>query len=292
MMHKLSDHQLIEVLRERFELNRKALFDFQAVSSQLEKTNQKLQESEALKTHFLANIRNEINNPLAAILGWAKRMGGKGLDEGKVSAIANMIHDEAFNLDFQLQNIFIAAELEAGEAVPAIAGVNVAGMIETVFDSLQGRAARKGVSMTMTGPASLFFGTDARMLHVILVNLLVNAVEYTPEGGAVVVKAGCGNGRLELVVENPGSGIALECQERVFDRFLQLEMGTTKSHPGHGLGLSITKALTELQGGTIFLSSEEGRGCAVTVSLPESNVDSDVMAEDGNFFLFCDSKVL
>lgn len=291
-MHTVSDHQLIEILRERFELNRKALFDLRAVSAQLEKTNQRLQESEALKTHFLANIRNEINNPLAAILGWAKQMGGKGLDGEKVSAIANMIHEEAFSLDFQLQNIFVAAELEAGEAIPAPARVDVAGMIETIVDSLSGRALRKGVSMTITGPAPLFFDTDARMLHAILVNLLVNAVEYTPEGGEVVVAAACRDDRLELIVENPGSGIALECQERVFDRFLQLETGTTKSHPGHGLGLSITKALTELQGGVISLSSEEGRGCAVTVTLPESNIDSDVMAEDGNFFLFCDPEVL
>jgi signal transduction histidine kinase len=191
-----------------------------------------------------------------------------------------------------LQNIFVAAELEAGEAVPSFSRVDVAGMIETVFDSLRERADRKGISLNMSASSPLFFSTDARMLQMILANLLVNAVEYTPEEGAVMVKAGCEEGRLDLVVENPGSGIAPECREMVFDRFRQLETGTTKSHPGHGLGLSITRALAELQGGAISLSSEKGRGCTVILSLPEGEPDSDVMAEDGNFFLFLGSEVL
>jgi signal transduction histidine kinase len=77
-----------------------------------------------------------------------------------------------------------------------------------------------------------------------------------------------------------------------FDRFRQLETGTTKSHPGHGLGLSIVKALAELQGGAVSLDSDARQGCAATVSLLEPATGSDVMAEDGNFFLFLDSEVL
>jgi signal transduction histidine kinase len=291
-MHEMSDQQLIEALRERFELNRRALYDLQAVTRQLEKTNRKLQESEALKSHFLSNIRNEINNPLTAILGWAKQMGSRELGGEKVSAIARMIHDEAFHLDFQLQNIFMAAELEAGEAVPDFSMVDVAAMIEAVSDSLRERAALKGVSLNVPVEGPLFFNTDARMLHLIIANLLLNAVEYTPVGGRIMTTAGCDSGGLKLVVENPGHGIPPECQELVFDRFRQLETGTTKSHPGHGLGLSITKALSELQGGSISLNSDTEKGCTVTVSLPEAPAGSDVMAEDGNFFLFLDSEAL
>jgi len=292
-MHDLSDQQLIETLRGRFELNRKALFDLQAVTRQLEKTNQKLQESEALKSHFLSNIRNEINNPLTAILGWAKQMSGRELKGEKVSAIARMIHDEAFNLDFQLQNIFMAAELEAGEAVPDFSMVDVAAMIEAVSETLRERAARKEVSLKVAAEGPLFFSTDARMLHLMIANLLVNAVEYTPAGGAVMTKARCDSGALEVVVKNTGSGIPSQCLEMVFDRFRQLETGTTKSHPGHGLGLSITKALSELQGGAISLNSDTEKGCTtVTLTLPEPAAGSDVMAEDGNFFLFLDSETL
>jgi len=285
-MHDLSDQQLIEILRERFEMNRKALYDLQGATRQLEKTNRKLQESEALKSHFLANIRNEINNPLTAILGWARQLGSGEADGQKVSAIARMIHDEAFNLDFQLQNIFIAAELEAGEAVPSYASLEVDRMIESIFDSLQEQAGGKGVCLKRIGPESFLFKTDARMLHAMLINLLVNAVEYSPEGGEVGVTVSSAEGRLKVAVENSGSGIAPECRDLVFDRFRQLDTGMTKSHRGHGLGLSITKALTELLGGTITLSSGKGEGCTFTLSLPEPEVDVDVLAEDGNLFLF------
>jgi signal transduction histidine kinase len=291
-MQEFSDHQLIEALRERFESNRKALYDLQAVTRQLEKTNRKLQESEALKGHFLSNIRNEINNPLTAILGWAKQLEKREPEGEKVVAIARMIHEEAFQLDFQLQNIFMAAELEAGEAVPDFSMVDVAALIGTVSDSLRERGAGKGVSLNVDAEGPFFFSTDARMLHLILANLLANAVEYTPAGGAVTAKVGCKCGTLEIVVENPGGGIPPECREMAFDRFRQLETGTTKSHPGHGLGLSIVKALAELQGGAVSLDSDARQGCAATVSLPEPATGSDVMAEDGNFFLFLDSEVL
>ena len=110
-MHKPSDEELIEEIRQRFEFNQNALADLQALTQKLEQMNERLKESEALKSQFLSNIRNEINNPLTSIMGLSRQLITKPDAVENTALVGPMIYMEAFNLDFQLQNIFIAAEL-------------------------------------------------------------------------------------------------------------------------------------------------------------------------------------
>ena len=111
-MSRMSDDELIDEMRQRFDFNRNALSDLRAVTRKLEEMNEKLQESERVKGQFLSNIRNEINNPLSAIMGLAGQLGACRQDPERCAKTA-AIYAEAFDLDFQLQNIFMAAELEA-----------------------------------------------------------------------------------------------------------------------------------------------------------------------------------
>jgi len=286
----LTDDQLIGALKERLEFNRKALYDLKAVTRQLEMTNRKLQDSESLKSHFLANIRNEINNPLTAILGLARQMSQKELGFKEISTMARMVHNEAFNLDFQLQNIFLAAELEAGEAVPSYAKVDVVGLLDGILDMLDHISKEKDIAVRKEHPETLVFKTDPQKLHAILINLLSNALEFSPAGSVVHVKFEISENSLIFVVDNPGPGIDPRHRHLIFDRFRQLEMGTTKPHRGHGLGLSVTKALTELLGGSIVLSNGKDDGCRVTMSLPETLTMVDMVAQEGNLFLFGETE--
>ncbi len=194
-MKKLTDDELIAELKGRFEFNRKALKSLQAMTRKLEVMNQKLQESEALKSHFLSNIRNEINNPLAAIMGISSQLAAPESDPARIAAMARMIYTEAFNLDFQLQNIFTAAELEAGEAVPFPARVDVCALAAHVSGQLEHLSAPKGVAVENQLAADLHFITDARKLHVMLINLLATAVEFSPEKGVVTRRGGNAGGR-------------------------------------------------------------------------------------------------
>lgn len=284
--HELMDQELVDTLKERLDSNRKALHDLREVTKQLELINRKLQESEALKSHFLSNIRNEINNPLTSILGLSRQLIAKPDFTENMTLVGPMIYLEAFNLDFQLQNIFIAAELEAGEALPSYAKVDVAGVIDTTLDLQLHQISQKNISTTKTAPASLMFISDVQKLQIILMNLLSNALEFSPEGSKVEIIAELRDGGLSLAVKDTGIGIDPDNQARVFDRFHQLDAGTTKSHPGHGLGLSVSKSLAEMMEGTISLSSAPGEGCTVELFLPEPSVDVNMTAQDSNVFLF------
>jgi signal transduction histidine kinase len=285
-MEKLTDQELLDALRERLDDNRRALNDLRAVTLKLEATNRRLQESEALKSHFLSNIRNEINNPLTAIMGLAAQLMAGGAIEGRSERIGRLIHAEAFCLDFQLGNIFAAAELEAGEAAPAPCRTDVVAILDEVLGQLAHWSAGKGLTVRRDVAGSLPFVTDAPMLQRMLLNLLANAVEFSPEGGLIEVEMEVTAGELRTVIRDRGPGIAPADQAAVFDRFRQLDGGSTKSHRGHGLGLSITRSLAELQGGCVTLVSAPGEGSVFTLLLPQAPGEAAALAPEGNLFLF------
>src|SRR5210317_581992 len=174
-MIKPTDEELIEEIRQRFESNHNALNDMRAMTRKLESMNEKLQESEALKSQFLSNIRNEINNPLTAIMGLAGQFFERSCDPEVCQKTIRMIYAEAFNLDYQLQNVFMAAELEAGEAEPAIAMVEIDSLLDGCLDKLAYRIRDKDLVVAKYIPDDLIFPTDAQKFEMILLNLLANA---------------------------------------------------------------------------------------------------------------------
>ena len=285
-MKKPTDAELIDEIRRRFESNDNALNEMRAMTRKLESMNEKLQDSEALKSQFLSNIRNEINNPLSVIMGLSGQFYDQGCDPDVCRKTIRMIYAEAFNLDYQLQNIFMAAELEAGEAQPAYAMVEIGSVLDSCINRLAYRISEKNIDILKMIPEDLLFPTDAQKYEIILTNLLGNAVEFNHNGGAVNIEIKEHKDGLTTTVRDNGPGIAAVDQDVIFDRFKQLETGSTKSHRGHGLGLSICWSLAELLEGTLELDSPSGKGSSFVLSLPRPDVDVVVYAADGNFFLF------
>ena len=203
-MKMLTDDELIKELEGRFAFNQKALTDLQEMTKKLESMNAKLQDSETVKSHFLSNIRNEINNPLTSIMGLSQQCLCSPGESDRCSSIARMIYHEAFTLDFQLQNIFVAAELEVGEADPAFANVDVSTIIDRVVESFEFQINEKQMVVKADRKKPLAFSTDARMVRLILANLLGNAVEFGAEGGRVDVTVQAGDGMLKLIVKDDG----------------------------------------------------------------------------------------
>ena len=290
-MHNYTNDDLFAELKFRYDLNRSALSELQIVSQELEILNRKLQASEAMKGHFLSNIRNEINNPLTSISGLARHlMTGRCAPE-QVSEIAGMIYSEAFDLDFQLRNIFVAAELEAGEAQPEFCNVEMESLLKNTVELLTRHLAVKQINVIESVTSSTsppLFVSDARMLQVMLSNLLTNAIKFSPVGGTVRVEMQISPTGLQLSVADHGSGIDPVDQKKIFDRFVQMESGTTRTHRGHGLGLSITRALVELLGGRVTVVSARGAGAKFNLDIPAPQLAATVSlhASDGNFFLF------
>lgn len=292
-MHRISDEDLLRELSGRLEEYRRALFDLRKVTERLEEVNRRLLESEALKGQFLSNIRHEINNPLTAILAMAIEIqAGIAREPAECRTLAAAIHGEAFSLDFQLRNIFCAAEIEAGEALLMPARVGLRALIEAAVAAFGPLAAGKGLELRTSWEEEpgleLFFSTDPAKLQLIISNLLSNAVKFGAEGTAVRVDVRRGAGELRLSVEDQGPGIDPADQIAIFGRFHQQETGPTKGYLGHGLGLSIVKALLELLGGSIHVQSVVGEGSRFTALIPESPGagGADVFADAGNEYFF------
>lgn len=288
----ITDEELIEELSNRFAQSRKAFSDLSVVNRKLLEMNEKLERSESLKSNFLSNIRNEINNPLNAIMGLAGQLAIIGAGNEDIASLSSLIGAEANQLDFQLRNIFMAAELEAGELSLRCSKIHVAKALRELVDSFLHSAAKKNVSLECITPANEDGSPaviDFEKVQIIVSNLLANAIEYSNEGGSVEVSFSIkGDGCLQISVQDHGVGIAPADQQRIFDRFVQLDSGTTRSHLGHGLGLSITKALLDLMQGSISLTSAPGEGTLFTVTIPPCSIleDEDSFSEAGNLFLF------
>ena len=289
-MKKLTDEQIIKELSQRFEENRIAVREQERLMDELEQVNKKLMDSESVKTQFLSNIRNEINNPLSSILGLADKLSQKPGDVEKVKYTSSLIHQEAFSLDFQLRNIFTAAELEAGELQPNFGTVDVNSLIQGVINKFDHLIEKKKLNVELKSDQDIKFITDAGLLSSIIRNLISNAIEFNKDDGNIVIETSLEDKKqLNVNVIDSGVGMKESDYNIIFDRFVQIETGVTKSHLGHGLGLTVTKAQVELLQGSVHVECIIGEGCSIGISVPIAEEDDmHTFSDSGNVFFFDD----
>jgi signal transduction histidine kinase len=140
--------------------------------------------------------------------------------------------------------------------------------VQSVVTATEGMASTKGLKMSADVQPGLPMGRgDARRLQQVLLNLVGNAVKFTDEGG-VAIGARAENGQFVLTVRDTGPGIAPEDHGKIFEEFQQVDSSNTRKKGGTGLGLAISKRMVEMQGGSISVESELGRGATFRVSLP------------------------
>ena len=289
--NNITDEELLAELKRRFDENNANLEQERKLIAELNTVNEKLLASEHLKSNFLSNIRNEINNPIASILELSKNIYEGQLDLDSMKAFATLIFSEAFDLDFQLRNIFLSAEIEAGESPLSVISVNISSLIESVISAFKTKIDKKEFSFSWENEIDnqTIFKTDSEKLHLILSNLIANAIQFNKPNGSISIKSKIEEGLLNISIEDSGIGISKENQTKIYDRFHQIEEGSTKTYGGHGLGLSITKALLEIIEGEISLESLEGKGSKFTLSINQLegfDEDEDTFSSDGNDFLF------
>lgn len=293
MGHKITDEELLDEFKRRFEQNKIAVKSLKSLNDELKTVNSKLEESEALKSHFISNITNEIINPFTSILGLSRAILSVDKENWKkVVSMVALIHSEAFTLDFQFRNIFVAAKIEAGEIFPEIVNTEVINVVESVVESFKFEARRKKLTITLSQNLEIdesqtfVFKTDPEKLKLVVVNLLSNAINFSFEGGVVEVGVELVDKNLVISVRDHGIGISKENQKIIFDRFKRLDSGINSLNRGHGLGLSVNKAVLEMLDGTMQIKSVLGDGACFIITIPESVSNTTDYSPDANETFF------
>lgn len=247
-------------------------------------------ESEAsvkAKTGFLANLSHELRGPLGIILN-ATEIVLDGLC-GEVSKdqrdTLGMVKVNSAHLLDLINDVLDYAKAEAGKVTPKPEALDVGELLRQTVGMIRAQADQKHHKLEVVPPLpGIFINADKRHARQILINLLTNAVKYTPDGGKIRVGSDrAPAGRISMWVEDSGIGIADEQRSKVFSAFERIESGYAARQNGTGLGLSLTKKLVELNGGGIDFRSVEGSGTTFEVILPAAVApDAETSAVHGS----------
>jgi two-component system cell cycle sensor histidine kinase PleC len=223
------------------------------------------------KSEFLANMSHELRTPLNAIIGFSDMMKGQLLGPiGSVRYIeyARDIHSSGTHLLSLINDVLDMSKIEAGRYTIHPEPLDASEMLRTCERLVRVRASEAGVALGIAAAQELPLNADARALKQILLNLLTNAIKFTPSGGSVSLSAGRENDGVVFRVADTGCGIPAEDLPRIGRRFEQVDNALTRKGEGTGLGLALCRALVELHGGTLTLESTVDVGTTVTVWIP------------------------
>jgi len=215
--------------------------------------------SEATRRDFVANASHELRTPVAAISGAAETLlsGGIPLDETARSFV-EMINRHCGRLTRLTQDLLDLSRLEAGEWHVEMGALEVQPLCEQAIELVRARAAQRKVVLAVDAPPRLRVLADRRALEQVLVNLLDNAIKFSPEGGRVTLLADGTGSHVVLSVIDAGAGIEPRHLERIFERFYRVDSGRAREAGGTGLGLAIVKHLAQAQGGEVGVESGQG----------------------------------
>lgn len=221
--------------------------------------------TEKMKNEFLSSVSHELRTPLTAIKGWSETLQTAPEDRELVSRGLAVIGKEAERLSGLVEELLDFSRMESGHIVLKRQRLDVLAELEEAVFLFRDRTTRAGLSLEYSGGEELLpvMGDPARLRQV-FVNLLDNAVKYTPRGGCIRVEAAQLPGRVQVVISDTGVGIAPEELPRVRQKFYQ----TDPANPGSGIGLALVDEIVRLHGGRMEMDSEPGVGTAVTVLLP------------------------
>ncbi len=231
------------------------------------RTVEELRRLSTLRADFVSLVSHELRSPMAAVIGSARTLQRRWRElspEHRDSFLA-LIADETGRLAALVGDVLDTSRIDAGTFPYSFGEVDLGALVEEAVAGAS--AAQDAVEVVARVPRRLpHVRGDASRLRQVLVNLLDNAVKYSPDGGVVEVHANATNGRLVVEVSDSGSGIAAEDQQVIFEKFGRVRGGASK--PGTGLGLYIARSIAEAHGGSLGVVSDVGRGATFTLTLP------------------------
>ncbi len=237
---------------------------------EIEDKSRQLETASRHKSEFLANMSHELRTPLNAIIGFSEvlseRMFGE-INEKQAEYIGDILQSGQHLLSL-INDILDLSKIEAGRMELELSDFDLPGTIENTMTLVRERAARLGIALGRTVDERWeSIRADERKVKQVLLNLLSNALKFTPEGGKIDVRAAVSDDAAEISVTDTGVGIAPEDQATVFEEFRQVGTASKKVE-GTGLGLAISRKFIELHGGRIWVKSQVGRGSTFAFTLP------------------------
>jgi len=226
-------------------------------------------EGERLKSDLVSVVSHELRSPLTLIAGYGAMLQRDDviLDSGKRRLAVRAIDTQVRRMLELVEQLLLAARFEHGTVEMCPQPTDLEAVIQRFADAYAASNERHSIKVDF-GEGVPEVGVDRHGFEQVIVNLLSNAVKYSPEGGMVVISGGVEDGAVRISVKDEGIGIEDREQERIFDRFYQADMTSTRSYGGIGLGLFIAKSIVEAHGGTIEVDSDVGGGSTFTLTIP------------------------
>lgn len=259
-------------------------------AERLQEAFDRLKELDHLKSNFLATVSHELRTPLTSIIGYSEMLSEGLAGEMKPEQLefVRTIQDKGGQLLSLIMGLLDVGKLESGTMRLTKRTLTIAPVLDEVVSTLMPAARKKGVTLQLdVTPGLPFVRGDPERLRQVFLNLVENAIKFTPSGGTVLLRArivsapisdGDEEGLtllaptralIEVRVVDSGIGIPIRERTKIFDAFYQVDSSSTRQHGGTGLGLSIAKRLVEGHGGAIHVEDNEPHGTVFVVSLPQ-----------------------
>ena len=229
-----------------------------------------LEHTEELRRMLIADVTHELRTPLTSIKGYMEALLDGVIPPGNETFA--LVYAEADRLYHLVEDLQELSRIEAGAVPIDPRPVDLVPLLQGIAGRVRPQFEAKGVRLAVSSVRDVLnvLGDEDRLCQVFL-NLLSNALRYTPPGGSVEVQGQPACDRVHVLVKDTGVGIAPEHLDHIFDRFYRVDKSRSRSQGGTGIGLTIAKHLAELHGGDITVSSEVGSGSTFTVSLPAAH---------------------
>jgi two-component system, OmpR family, phosphate regulon sensor histidine kinase PhoR len=232
----------------------------------------RLKQLERTREEFVANVSHELRTPLSMIKGYVETLlDGARHDPEVAEKFLRTVERNTRRLDALIQDLLAISELESGRVRLSLGSVRLVDVVEKVLGDFKARAAARDVKL-FNEAADLAVTADEGRLQQVLTNLVDNAIKYGSAGGVVTVGGRViEGGKVEVSVRDDGPGIPPESLERVFERFYRVDKARSREQGGTGLGLSIVKHIVQSHGGSVWATSEVGKGTTFFFTLPANS---------------------
>jgi signal transduction histidine kinase/DNA-binding response OmpR family regulator len=238
---------------------------------QLEESNAKLQEANKTKSVFLANMSHELRTPLNAIIGFSELLTDSREDQFDAASrkrFQEQILTSGRHLLGLINDILDLSKVEAGQMEVRLQTVAVDEVVDQVVRIIEPLVTKKSIALKTDVAAAGEVSADPGKLKQMILNLVSNAIKFTPDGGTVTIAARRRASAMEISVADTGIGISEADQQYIFKEFHQVDHGPDRKHEGTGLGLALTKRFASLHGGDVQVQSRVNQGSVFTLSLP------------------------